>query len=620
MKIRNPIIFLFTLFFLFALNCGTKSGKKKMVWEDVKRINQYRIYNQFLQENPETVHRKEIELSIDSLKQKWLTEMRDVKTLSITFEEEFPEGYNFSKGRNYIIQQIKKILKDTDIKYVKNNKIKTDVDLKVKITGDPLGRRYKTMNRSSTTSIHYPGAKINGQISLVKNDKEIPCALFNGIKPVQNDYIWTSEYDKKSKAPFMKAFLQSSFQASSYVLFNSMLNLPPFTAPILDIPPFMYGNLGEWTRPYLSYDENSLYVASGRKINGYELKKGIKWRFETDLDIQSAPILVNNYLLLQTPKQILVLNKENGRHQSHNFKLLQALKLKKEKEIPIEANSVILAFISYDGDLYVFNSQTGIFNGKYNIKPDVSQSIPLNFQQSCRPFLVDESTVYVGTLYKSSKSYLFAFDGKTSSLKWKFETNDYILTRPLVKDNTIYFGSDDDYFYALDKDNGTLKWKYKTRGNITSNPSSCNNHVYIASSDNYLYAFDRSTGSLKWKFKTKEPVQLNPVVFKDKVYICSSTHLYAINSVDATLNWEFNIPDNQKFSLGPIVLKNTLYAGNRYVYALDAKSGILKWSYKPNIESAELNLSVLFKQKSPTICVTSEFGNAYFIFDEIKNL
>lgn len=622
MKIYRLMYSFSILFLFFTIKCGTKSEKITMKWENVKRINQYRIYHQFLQKNPDSVHRKECQQAMDTLKQKRNPQMQDVHSLSIIFEEDFPEGFNFSKGRDHITRQIKRLLTNTDIKYISNKKPEADISLKIKITGDPIGRRYRSMSRSSTTSIHYPGAKIEGQMTLIKNEEEIPCGKFNGKRPVGDDYIWSSEYSQKRNAPFMEAFLRSDFPAQSYIVLGILFHLPPFTTSMMD-PPFMYGEVTENIRPYLGGEEKSIFIATGREIKYYEIGTGYKWRYKTDSDIKSSPIFVKDNIIIQTSEQIIVLNKENGRSQKsfgvwkgiNLFKSLKRFDLKKNDIIPIQANTEILAAVMADRLLYIFDAETGKLNGRYRMTPEDDRYTPLKFQPTCQPFLVDESTVYLGSWYQPSESYLYVVDGKTGILKWKFKTDDYIMTRPVVKDNTIYFGSDDKFFYALGKDNGKLKWKYKTGGRITSNPVVDDNKVYVTSSDNYLYAFNRSTGSLQWKVKTQKQVRLHPVVEKDRIFICSSAHAYAINSENGSLDWKFTIPGKQTFTLDLVIAKNTLYTGDRYVYALDTQSGILKWSFRPNIEPAELNQSVLYLNKIPGLCVTSEFGGAYVLYD-----
>ncbi len=73
MKICIRVLCTFLFIVILVLSCS----KREMAWEDVKRINQYTIYTQFLKENPGTKYKEEIDQAIDSLKQKWYPEMQD---------------------------------------------------------------------------------------------------------------------------------------------------------------------------------------------------------------------------------------------------------------------------------------------------------------------------------------------------------------------------------------------------------------------------------------------------------------------------------------------------------------------------------------------------------------
>jgi outer membrane protein assembly factor BamB len=51
----------------------------------------------------------------------------------------------------------------------------------------------------------------------------------------------------------------------------------------------------------------------------------------------------------------------------------------------------------------------------------------------------------------------------------------------------IYFGSDDGNLYAVDI-HGKGKWKYKTEGWVESSPVIDDGRIYFGSSDGYLYS------------------------------------------------------------------------------------------------------------------------------------
>ncbi|MCK4590628.1 MAG: PQQ-binding-like beta-propeller repeat protein, partial [Candidatus Latescibacteria bacterium] len=96
--------------------------------------------------------------------------------------------------------------------------------------------------------------------------------------------------------------------------------------------------------------------------------------------------------------------------------------------------------------------------------------------------------------------YVYALDASTGSLKWKFQTGDYIRdSSPAVSGGVVYIGSQDNYVYAIEASTGSLKWEYKTGDAVYASPAISGGVVYVGSTDHYVYALDASSGSLKWK-------------------------------------------------------------------------------------------------------------------------
>ena len=132
-----------------------------MAWEDVKRINQYTIYTQFLKENPGTEYKKEIEQALETIKQQWPPEMRDVKSMAVEIEEDLPEGVNFFNSRDYIKSALKEIVEDMGFEFIEFDKT-ADAIIKVRVKGIPIGSTYQN-SRSGIASYQYSGAIVSGR-------------------------------------------------------------------------------------------------------------------------------------------------------------------------------------------------------------------------------------------------------------------------------------------------------------------------------------------------------------------------------------------------------------------------------------------------------------------------
>jgi outer membrane protein assembly factor BamB len=91
-----------------------------------------------------------------------------------------------------------------------------------------------------------------------------------------------------------------------------------------------------------------------------------------------------------------------------------------------------------------------------------------------------------------------------------------------------------------------------------------------------------------WKFPTKDVVHASPAVVGGTVYIGSwDSYLYAIDAVTGQLRWSFKtgedpvIHNQVGFQSSPAVVDGTVYVGCRdaHVYAVDAATGKKKWDY-----------------------------------------
>src|SRR5450432_4536009 len=88
------------------------------------------------------------------------------------------------------------------------------------------------------------------------------------------------------------------------------------------------------------------------------------------------------------------------------------------------------------------------------------------------------------------------------NVKWKFHTQGYVISSPVIDGRFAYVGSTDGNLYAVDIASGVQKWKFKTGARITSSPAIANGIVYVGSYDSKFYAVDAASGALKWKFQT----------------------------------------------------------------------------------------------------------------------
>jgi eukaryotic-like serine/threonine-protein kinase len=194
---------------------------------------------------------------------------------------------------------------------------------------------------------------------------------------------------------------------------------------------------------------------------------------------------------------------------------------------------------------------------------------------------------------------------KMSGTKWIFHTNGAVISSPVVVTGTVYFGSTDNNLYAIDAPSGKLKWKFSTQSRVTSSPAVSDGVVYFESYDGNFYAVDAAAGKEKWRFTTggerrfaakhlhgsQPAAETMPDPFD--VYLSSAAvvggtvffgsgdgNVYALDARSGELRWKFATGDVVHAS--PAVADGLVFIGSwdSYFYALDAGTGQLKWRFK----------------------------------------
>ena len=130
------------------------------------------------------------------------------------------------------------------------------------------------------------------------------------------------------------------------------------------------------------------------------------------------------------------------------------------------------------------------------------------------------ATIHDGVAYiGGGDGRMFAIDIHTGAVKWSFdELKNYVLTRPLVYRDKLYFGCWDTHLYALNLSDGSLAWKWNNgKGNPKLSPASvwpvaADGKIFITAPDRYFTCLDAETGAVVWRtnqYKVRETVGLS---------------------------------------------------------------------------------------------------------------
>ena len=190
-----------------------------------------------------------------------------------------------------------------------------------------------------------------------------------------------------------------------------------------------------------------------------------------------------------------------------------------------------------------------------------------------------------------------AWNAKTGKQLWQFdEIENFTLTRPLVKDGVVYFGSWGNEFYALNTSTGKLKWKWNNgQTNRMFSPAQVvpiitHNKVFLASPDRFMTVLDEQTGAVIWRHNDLDNrVRESIGVSEDGNTIYAKTMDGNILAIDATVNerkikWISSGEDmGYELTPTPVVEKNgVVYAptDKGLIYAYSAADGSYLWKYR----------------------------------------
>jgi outer membrane protein assembly factor BamB len=133
------------------------------------------------------------------------------------------------------------------------------------------------------------------------------------------------------------------------------------------------------------------------------------------------------------------------------------------------------------------------------------------------------------------------------AVKWKLKLQAegqkaYAFNNPVIKDDTIYFGSTDGNFYALDIATGYMRWVFKTQGAINSVPFADDEMVYFGSNDGTAYALWRKDGTQAWSYFTNHTIQSTVIGYENSIIFISDGGAAYVFSRDGVLTHQIANP------------------------------------------------------------------------------
>lgn len=366
----------------------------------------------------------------------------------------------------------------------------------------------------------------------------------------------------------------------------------------------------------------------------------VQWSFSTGGKIFSSPTLAREKVLVGSEDgKLYAINRKNGR-LIWSFATGGAV-----SSTPAVAGNRVF-FGSLDGYYYALELSTGKLLWKFRtggekrfgdtsywgMKPaGIYQEDPWDCYLSS-PAIVQGGhalTIYFG----SSDSTVYALNGLTGKLRWKFKTGASVHASPVVHNGRLFIGGWDTYMYALDAITGKLQWRFKTGeqpglAGIQAAAVVADGSVYFGARDAHFYALDEITGKLQWSYDAEGSWVVGQAVIRDKILYVGTSDTYLLLALDALTGKElFRFKMNGYVFDRPAIVDQNAYVGDftGNFYAIDLASQGRRFS-KFSTESRNLHAPAVLKndtlnfQFAATGTDLQQYANTVAVMDKFYAL
>jgi outer membrane protein assembly factor BamB len=203
----------------------------------------------------------------------------------------------------------------------------------------------------------------------------------------------------------------------------------------------------------------------------------------------------------------------------------------------------------------------------------------------------DDWPTYRGNNQRSASTNAVVASGPDVSRRWHYKPDrEYVPTAPTYAGGLVFVGGNDGKVRALDTKKRELRWQYRTPAPIKYPPTIWEGRAYVGCCDGYVYALEAASGRLLWRFRAAPeerlimvygnltstwPVASGVLVHDGIAYFAAGiidtdgTHVYALDAKTGKLRWQNNTSGHLDAELrkGVSVQGNLAIYGDRLVLA-----------------------------------------------------
>ncbi len=327
-------------------------------------------------------------------------------------------------------------------------------------------------------------------------------------------------------------------------------------------------------RDYLS--DTTEYERPDFSINAAYPQAQVKWKFDTDHTIASAPAVWRDHV---------VVGNSNG--TVHDLSVKDGT-----ERWRIQTGSSVYSTPQIAGGKVVFGSADSSI---YCLDMENGNRL---WQYATGAPVVAAPAVRGGTVYVGGSDGTFrAIDLELGTRVWEFsEVGGFVETRPLVYEDRVVFGAWDSYLYALDSRDGSLAWKW-WNGNPSTlySPAACwpvgsEKKVFIVAPDRFMTAIDVETGKTVWRadgYNVRETIGISEdgaTVYARSMW--DTLFAFSASAQEPEIIWStscgygYDIDPSMPVEKDGVVFFGTK---NGLVIAAGAQTGDLRWKHRMGV-------------------------------------
>jgi outer membrane protein assembly factor BamB len=294
-------------------------------------------------------------------------------------------------------------------------------------------------------------------------------------------------------------------------------------------------------------------------LRAFRTKDGTQvWSHKHEERIYDAPTCDSNHVYFSSARGVVAVARKDGKMQ-WNIPFPQGAGVC----LVLEQKGLVFAG-GNDGFIYALDAQNGAIQWKTNIVDDAPPDPPdfpsrraRSAAAGARPTGVacDGETVYQ-SLFDQSR--VVGIDALTGKMRWSYQTGGWIYGAPAVSAEHLLVASQNKLLHCVDKKTGKLLWKFATGSRNEATPVIEQQSVFFGSCDGGLYRVNLADGKRIWKFDTepdytgRRPIYSMPILTHDTVYLAAMEgHVYALDKKTGRLKWKLRASEFSEIEHGP---------------------------------------------------------------------